>query len=140
MGRNVSRNLRRPNLSIILALGASRVDGIPTIVYAPEIVRRFTVDKYIQMPAYETADAEAFVTDLLATLVDPNKRTILKVAKSLKLRSLDIVLNFIRSQKTLFVSFAVILVSSRKLVNLLRLFLTRFPCSGSLHAKQAPDR
>jgi hypothetical protein len=67
-----------PNLSIILALGASRVDGIPTIVYAPEIVRRFTVDKYIQMPAYETADAEAFVTDLLATLVDPNKRTILE--------------------------------------------------------------
>lgn len=67
-----------PNLSIILALGASRIDGIPTIVYAPEIVRRFTVDKYIQMPAYETAEAEAFVTDLLATLVNPNKRMILE--------------------------------------------------------------
>lgn len=63
-----------PNLSIVLAIGASRVDGIPTIVYAPEIVRRFTVDKYIQMPAYETKDAEEFVADLLDNLIDPAKR------------------------------------------------------------------
>jgi len=63
-----------PNLSLVLALGASRLDGIPAIVYAAEIVRRFTVDKYIQMPAYETADAEAFVVDLLRALVDPEKR------------------------------------------------------------------
>ena len=63
-----------PNLSIVLAIGASRLDGLPTIVYAPEIVRRFTVDKYIQMAAYETADAEAFVKDLLQNLVDPVRR------------------------------------------------------------------
>jgi len=63
-----------PNLSIVLAIGAARLEGIPTIVYAPEIVRRFTVDKYIQMPAYETADAEAFVQDLLKSLVDEGKR------------------------------------------------------------------
>lgn len=67
-----------PNLSIVLAIGASRVDGIPTIVYAPEIVRRFTVDKYIQMPAYETKDAEAFVTDLLDNLIDPARRDALE--------------------------------------------------------------
>jgi hypothetical protein len=63
-----------PNLSIVLAIGASRLDGLPTIVYAPEIVRRFTVDKYIQLPAYETPDAEAFVQDLLKNLVDDSKR------------------------------------------------------------------
>lgn len=73
-----------PNLSIVLALGASRLDGIPSIVYAAEIVRRFTVDKYIQMPAYETADAEAFVVDLLGALVDPTKRTSLEDTESLK--------------------------------------------------------
>lgn len=67
--------LDTPNLSIVLAIGASRVEGIPSIVYAPEIVRRFTVDKYIQMAAYETADAEAFVEDLLANLIDPAKRS-----------------------------------------------------------------
>lgn len=63
-----------PNLSIVLAIGASRVDGIPAIVYAAEIVRRFTVDKYIQMAAYETSDAEAFVEDLLSNLIDSSKR------------------------------------------------------------------
>lgn len=62
------------NLSLALAIGASRVDGIPAIVYAPEIVRRFTVDKYIQMAAYDTNDAEAFVVDLFKNLIDPNKR------------------------------------------------------------------
>jgi hypothetical protein len=72
-----------PNLSLVLALGASRLDGIPTIVYAPEIVRRFTVDKYIQMPAYETADAEAFVLDLLRSLIDGEKRLGLETAHDL---------------------------------------------------------
>jgi len=67
-----------PNLSIVLAIGASRLEGMPTIVYAPEIVRRFTVDKYIQMPAYETPDAEAFVQDLLKSLVNPAKRQTLE--------------------------------------------------------------
>jgi hypothetical protein len=32
------------------------------------------VDKYIQMAAYETADAEAFVMDLFGSLVDPARR------------------------------------------------------------------
>ena len=63
-----------PNLSIALAVGGSRLDGLPTIVLAPEIIRRFTVDKYIQMGAYETQDAEAFVRDLLANLIDPARR------------------------------------------------------------------
>ena len=67
-----------PNLSIVLALGASRLDGIPAIVYAAEIVRRFTVDKYIQMAAYETPDAEAFVEDLLGSLIDADKRNALE--------------------------------------------------------------
>jgi hypothetical protein len=63
-----------PNLSLALAIGGSRLDGLPTIVLAPEIVRRFTVDKYIQMGAYETQDAEAFVRDLLANLIEPGRR------------------------------------------------------------------
>lgn len=72
-----------PNLSIVLALGASRLDGIPAIVYAPEIVRRFTVDKYIQMPAYETEHAEAFVRDLLHSLIDSGKRSAVESAEEL---------------------------------------------------------
>jgi hypothetical protein len=67
-----------PNLSLALAIGGSRLDGLPTIVLAPEIVRRFTVDKYIQMAAYETGDAEAFVEDLLKNLIDPGKRRALE--------------------------------------------------------------
>ena len=72
-----------PNLSIVLALGASRLDGIPAIVYAAEIVRRFTVDKYIQMAAYETPEAEAFVKDLLKSLIDTNKRQALEAGEHL---------------------------------------------------------
>lgn len=69
-----------PNLSLVLALGASRLDGIPAIAYAAEIVRRFTVDKYIQMPAYETPDAEAFVLDLLKNLIDAERRRALETS------------------------------------------------------------
>ncbi len=72
-----------PNLSLVLALGASRLDGIPAIVYAAEIVRRFTVDKYIQMPAYLTTDAEAFVLDLLKSLVDPERLAALEKQEKL---------------------------------------------------------
>jgi hypothetical protein len=36
------------------------------------------VDKYIQMPAYETDDAKAFVEDLLKSLIDPRKRSTLE--------------------------------------------------------------
>lgn len=67
-----------PNLSLVLAIGASRIEGIPAIVYAPEIVRRFTVDKYIQMAAYETREAEVFVEDLLKNLIDPTRRSALE--------------------------------------------------------------
>ncbi len=56
--------------SIVLAIGASRVDGIPAIVYAAEIVRRFTVDKYIQMAAYETSDAEAVLDGDIGEFVE----------------------------------------------------------------------
>lgn len=70
------------NLSLALAIGASRVDGIPAIVYAPEIVRRFTVDKYIQMAAYDTHDAEAFVVDLFKNLIDPDKRDALEQSEN----------------------------------------------------------
>ncbi len=70
-----------PNLSLVLAIGASRLDGIPAVVYAPEIVRRFTVDKYIQMRAYDTTDAEAFVKDLFGNLIDPERRRVLQDAE-----------------------------------------------------------
>jgi len=67
-----------PNLSLVLAIGGARLDGLPTIVSAPEIVRRFTVDKYIQMAAYETQQAEEFVLDLLKNLIDSEKRSVLE--------------------------------------------------------------
>ena len=71
------------NVSIVLALGASRLDGIPAIVYAAEIVRRFTVDKYIQMAAYETPEAEDFVKDLLTNLINADRREALEASEKL---------------------------------------------------------
>lgn len=41
------------------------------------------MDKYIQMPAYETSEAEAFVKDLLTSLIDSSKRQALEKSEDL---------------------------------------------------------
>jgi len=62
------------NLSVVVAIGAERQDGIPTIMLQPEIIRRFTQGNYVQMAAFEKPEAEQFVRDLLETLIDPGRR------------------------------------------------------------------
>jgi hypothetical protein len=62
------------NLSIVMALGAERQDGIPTIMLQPEIIRRFAQGNYVQMAAFEKPEAEKFILDLLETLIDPKRR------------------------------------------------------------------
>jgi hypothetical protein len=63
-----------PNLSVVMAIGAERQDGIPTIMLQPEIIRRFTQAGYVQMAAFEKPEAERFVLDLLGALIDSERR------------------------------------------------------------------
>ncbi len=62
------------NLSIIMAIGAERQDGIPAIMLQPEIIRRFTISNYVQMAAFEKRQAERFTKDLLDALIDAERR------------------------------------------------------------------
>jgi len=62
------------NLSVVMALGAERQDGIPTIMLQPEIIRRFAQGNYVQMAAFEKPEAEKFILDLLEALIDSKRR------------------------------------------------------------------
>jgi hypothetical protein len=62
-----------PNVGIVLCIGAERMEGIPTIVVAPEIVSRFKQNNYLQIPAYEQQVAADFLKGLLAAWTDGAK-------------------------------------------------------------------
>lgn len=59
------------NVGLVLAVGAENMQGIPSVVLMPDIVRRIQKDNYEQMAAYKTATAEKFLIDLLGTVIDP---------------------------------------------------------------------
>ncbi len=59
-----------PNVGVVFCIGAERMEGIPTIVIAPEIVSRFKQNNYLQIPAYEQQVAADFLKDLLAAWTD----------------------------------------------------------------------
>jgi hypothetical protein len=63
------------HVGLVVAIGAERQDGIPKIVLAPEIVRRFQRDNYIQMEAYKPPVAKSFLRGLLRSWIDPEART-----------------------------------------------------------------
>ncbi len=73
------------NVGLVLSIGAERMDGIPTIVLAPEIVSRFKQNNYLQMPAYEEEVASDFLKGLLAQWTDSTKRD--EIARAEKLES-----------------------------------------------------
>jgi hypothetical protein len=58
------------NVGIVFAVGADNMQGIPSVLLMPDIVRRFQKDNYEQMAAYKTATAERFVRDLLGSVID----------------------------------------------------------------------
>jgi hypothetical protein len=59
------------NVGLVLAVGADSMQGIPSVILMPDIVRRIQKDNYDQMAAYKTATAEKFVLDLLGNVIDP---------------------------------------------------------------------
>lgn len=64
------------NVGLVLAVGADSMQGIPSVILMPDIVRRIQKDNYDQMAAYKTATAERFVLDLLDKVIDPACRHI----------------------------------------------------------------
>ena len=65
-------------LSLVFTVGAENMQGIPSIIIMPDIVRRIQIDNYEQMAAYKTATAEKFVRELLENFIDPVCRSTLE--------------------------------------------------------------
>jgi hypothetical protein len=62
-----------PNVGIVLCIGAERLEGLPTIVIAPEIRSRFKQSNYLQIAAYEEQVAADFLKGLLTEWTDQSK-------------------------------------------------------------------
>jgi hypothetical protein len=64
----------------VFTVGAENMQGIPSIIIMPDLVRRIQVENYEQMAAYKTATAQKFVRELLENFVDPACRSNLEAA------------------------------------------------------------
>lgn len=63
------------NVGVVMAIGAeTRFDDLPTIMLQPEIVRRFTINNYVEMGAYKRDQTAEFLEGLLHEWIDGPKR------------------------------------------------------------------
>jgi len=63
------------NVGVVMAIGAeNRFDELPSIMVAPEIVRRFTINNYIEIGAFKRDQTAEFIEGLLGEWIDPAKR------------------------------------------------------------------
>lgn len=69
------------NVNIVMAIGAERVEGLPKIITFPDIVRRIQKDNIRQLPAFGTHEASAFLKQLLAVLIDADRRKALEASE-----------------------------------------------------------
>jgi hypothetical protein len=53
------------NVGIVMAIGAERVEGLPSIMLASEIVRRFTMNNYVELGAFKREHTTEFLEGLL---------------------------------------------------------------------------
>lgn len=61
------------NISIVLAIGAERLDGIPKVIMQPDIVRRIQKDNYVQMAAFTAPEARSFTQGMLRQWIDTER-------------------------------------------------------------------
>ncbi len=63
------------NVGVVMAIGAEhRFDELPSIMVAPEIIRRFTINNYIGIGAFKRDQTSEFLEGLLHEWVDASKR------------------------------------------------------------------
>jgi hypothetical protein len=62
------------NVGIVMAIGAERMDGLPSIMLAPEIVRRFTMNNYVEIGAFKRDQTTEFLEGLLREWIDAPER------------------------------------------------------------------
>ncbi len=63
------------NVGVVMAIGAEhRFDELPSIMVAPEIVRRFTINNYLEIGAFKRDQTAEFLEGLLREWIDGAKR------------------------------------------------------------------
>ena len=70
------------NVGVVLAIGAeNRFDELPSIMVAPEIVRRFTINNYLEIGAFKRDQTADFLEGLLKVWIDEDKRDAVAAAE-----------------------------------------------------------
>lgn len=70
------------NIGVVMAIGAeNRFDELPSIMVQPEIVRRFTINNYLEIGAFKRDQTADFLQGLLDAWIDPAKRDALASAE-----------------------------------------------------------
>lgn len=63
------------NVGVVMAIGAeNRFDELPSIMIQPEIVRRFTINNYLEIGAFKREQTAEFLEGLLREWIDVKKR------------------------------------------------------------------
>lgn len=70
------------NIGVVMAIGAeNRFDELPSIMVAPEIVRRFTINNYLEIGAFKRDQTADFLEGLLQVWIDGPKRDAVAAAE-----------------------------------------------------------
>jgi hypothetical protein len=70
------------NVGVVMAIGAeNRFDELPSIMVAPEIVRRFTINNYLEIGAFKRDQTAEFLEGLLHEWIDGAKRDAVATAE-----------------------------------------------------------
>jgi hypothetical protein len=78
------------NIGVIMAIGAEhRFDELPSIMVAPEIVRRFTINNYLEIGAFKRDQTAEFLEGLLHEWIDPTKRDAVAAAEGWASKTTD---------------------------------------------------
>lgn len=63
------------NVGVVMAIGAEqRFDYLPTIMLQPEIIRRFTINNYLEIGAFKRDQTAEFLEGLFREWIDAEKR------------------------------------------------------------------
>lgn len=82
------------NVGVVMAIGAeNRFDELPSIMIQPEIVRRFTINNYIEIGAFKREQTAEFLEGLLEEWIDTGKRDALASAEGWSATKGDYVAN-----------------------------------------------
>lgn len=65
------------NVGFVMTIGGETMERLPAIMLAPEVIRRFAINNYVELGAFKRENTTEFLTMLLREWIDPAKRDVL---------------------------------------------------------------